>query len=89
MTILSRGLEQGAAITGAGMSPIGRRTGVAGIELTTAAGRAAIADAGLRPSDIDGITSMGDTPIDAAARPWASTPPGAAAGSTPGACSRP
>ncbi|MCW2936261.1 MAG: hypothetical protein JWM19_7223 [Actinomycetia bacterium] len=68
MTILSPGLERGAAITGAGMSPIGRRTGVAGIELTTTAGRAAIADAGLRPSDIDGITSMGDTPIDAAAR---------------------
>src|SRR5260370_42370917 len=50
------------------MSPSGRRTGIAGIELTTASARAAIADAGLRPEDIDGITSMGDTPIGAAAQ---------------------
>jgi acetyl-CoA acetyltransferase len=50
------------------MSPVGRRTGIAGIELTTTAARAAIADAGLRAADIDGITSMGDTPISAAAQ---------------------
>ncbi|HEX3955046.1 MAG TPA: thiolase family protein, partial [Trebonia sp.] len=67
MTILDRGIEQGACITGAGMSPIGRRTGIAGIDLTAAAARAAIADAGLRPADIDGIASMGDTPVGEAA----------------------
>ena len=50
------------------MSPIGRRTGIAGIELTATAARAAIADAGLRPADIDGIASMGDTPVGEAAR---------------------
>jgi 3-oxoacyl-[acyl-carrier-protein] synthase III len=44
------------------MSPVGRRTGIAGIELTTTAARAAIADAGLRAADIDGITSMQQPP---------------------------
>src|ERR1700716_2828949 len=68
MTTLDPGVERGACITGAGMSPVGRRTGIAGIELTTTAARAAIADAGLRAADIDGITSMGDTPIRAAAQ---------------------
>jgi acetyl-CoA acetyltransferase len=68
VTILELGLERGACITGVGMSPIGRRTGIAGIDLTRASALAAIADAGLRPADIDGITSMGDTPIDAAAQ---------------------
>ena len=42
-------------------------TAVGGTDLTTAAARAAIADAGLRPADIDGIASMGDTPVGAAA----------------------
>src|SRR6202020_1920792 len=37
------------------------------IDLTAAAARAAIAEAGLRPADIDGITSMGDTPVAEAA----------------------
>jgi acetyl-CoA acetyltransferase len=68
MTTLDPGVERGACITGAGMSPVGRRTGLAGIELTTSAARAAIADAGLRAADIDGITSMGDTPVSAAAQ---------------------
>ena len=67
MTVLDPGIEQGACITGVGMSPIGRRTGIAGIDLTAAAARAAIADAGLRPADIDGIASMGDTPVGEAA----------------------
>jgi acetyl-CoA acetyltransferase len=68
MTILDPGIEQGACITGVGMSTICRRTGIAGIDLTAAAARAAIADAGLRPADIDGIASMGDTPVGEAAR---------------------
>src|SRR5258708_39468133 len=61
-------MERGACLPGAGMSRMGRRPGIAGIELTTASAGAAIADAGLRPEDIDGITSMGDTPIGAAAQ---------------------
>jgi acetyl-CoA acetyltransferase len=67
MTVLDLGIERGACITGVGMSPIGRRTGIAGIDLTAASARAAIADAGLRPADIDGIASMGDTPVGEAA----------------------
>jgi acetyl-CoA acetyltransferase len=67
MTVLDAGVERGACITGVGMSPVGRRTGIAGIDLTAAAARAAIADAGLRPADIDGIASMGDTPVGEAA----------------------
>jgi acetyl-CoA acetyltransferase len=68
MTVLDPGIERGACITGVGMSSIGRRTGIAGIDLTAAAARAAIADAGLRPADIDGIASMGDTPVGEAGR---------------------
>src|SRR5260370_35590295 len=68
MTTLDPGVGRGAWIAGAGMSPVGRRTGIAGIELTTTAARAAIADAGLRAADIDGITSMGDTPTGDAAQ---------------------
>src|ERR1700735_2068231 len=67
MTVLDPGIEQGACITGVGMSPIGRRTGIAGIDLTAAAARAAIADAGLRPDDIGGIASRGDAPVAEAA----------------------
>ena len=54
--------EKDAIISGVGISPIGRRTGIAGLELTEAAARAAIADAGLSPADIDGIATLGDTP---------------------------
>ena len=54
--------EQRAIISGIGISRIGRRTGIPGIELTTEAALAAIADAGLTPVDIDGISTMGDTP---------------------------
>ncbi|WP_054815010.1 thiolase family protein [Nocardia arizonensis] len=54
--------EKDAAITGVGISRIGRRTGIPGSELTLEAARAAIADAGLRPSDIDGLATLGDTP---------------------------
>ena len=56
--------ETGAIISGIGKSRIGRRLGLPGLELTTDASARAIADAGLTPADIDGISTMGDTPID-------------------------
>ena len=59
---MNRFPEQRAIISGIGISRIGRRTGIPGIELTTEAALAAIADAGLTPVDIDGISTMGDTP---------------------------
>src|SRR5207237_5301733 len=60
--------EQRAIISGIGISRIGRKTGIPGLELTVEAAREAIADAGLEPADIDGVTTMGDTPPgDAAA----------------------
>ena len=65
MTISGRS----AIISGIGISPIGRRTGIAGIDLTASAAEEALTDAGLTPSDIDGITTMGDTPLrEASAR---------------------
>ena len=61
-------VEQGAIISGIGISRIGRKTGIAGLELTAESSREAIADAGLTPADIDGIATMGETPVaDAAA----------------------
>jgi acetyl-CoA acetyltransferase len=60
---MSRRPEQRAIISGIGISRIGRRTGIPGLELTLEAARAAIADAGLTPGDVDGISSMGDTPV--------------------------
>ena len=61
-------VEQGAIISGIGISRIGRKTGIPGLDLTAESGAAAIADAGLTAGDIDGIATMGDTPIrDAAA----------------------
>jgi acetyl-CoA acetyltransferase len=56
--------EKDAIISGLGISRIGRKTGIPGAELTLEAARAAIDDAGLTPSDIDGIASFGDTPFD-------------------------
>ena len=44
-----------AVISGLGQSAVGRRLGRSALDLTTQACLAAIADAGLRPSDIDGI----------------------------------
>jgi acetyl-CoA acetyltransferase len=61
------GSGRGAIISGVGMSHIGRRTGIDALDLTLAAARGAIADAGLEVGDIDGVTSLGDTPpLDAA-----------------------
>ncbi|ORW94461.1 acetyl-CoA acetyltransferase [Mycobacterium sp. IEC1808] len=54
--------EKDAIISGLGISRIGRRTGIPGLELTMEAVRGAIADAGLSPADIDGIATLGDTP---------------------------
>ncbi|ORB73353.1 thiolase family protein [Mycobacterium scrofulaceum] len=54
--------EKDAILSGIGISRIGRRTGIAGLDLTMEAVRAAIEDAGLVASDIDGIATLGDTP---------------------------
>ena len=54
--------EKDAIVSGIGISRIGRRTGIAGPELTLEAVRAAISDAGLQADDIDGIATLGDTP---------------------------
>ncbi len=59
--------EKRAIISGIGTSEIGRRLGAAAVDLTVAAARAAIADAGLAVADIDGIATMGDTPVHEAA----------------------
>lgn len=55
-------------VSGIGISRIGRRTGISARELTLESARAAIADAGLEPGDIDGVTSLGETPPRATAR---------------------
>jgi acetyl-CoA acetyltransferase len=60
--------EHRSVISGIGISRIGRRTGIGGVGLTEESARAAIADAGLNPSDIDGIATMGETPIDQATK---------------------
>ncbi|MCU1613525.1 MAG: acetyl-CoA acetyltransferase [Frankiales bacterium] len=46
-----------AAIRGIGQSAVGRRLGRSGLDLTVEAAGEAIADAGLTPSDIDGIAT--------------------------------
>ena len=56
--------EKDAILSGIGISRIGRRTGIPGLELTMEAVRAAIADAGLVAADIDGIATLGDTPAE-------------------------
>ena len=61
-------VEQGAIITGIGISRVGRKTGIAGLELTAESSAEAIADAGLTPSDIDGIATMG-RPLSLRRRP--------------------
>lgn len=59
--------EKRSIISGIGISRIGRRTGVPGLELTVEAAMAAIADAGLDADHIDGIATLGDTPLAEAA----------------------
>src|SRR5260370_33458643 len=46
-----------AVISGAGKSQVGRRLDRSGLELTVEAVLRAIADAGLRPDDIDGVAA--------------------------------
>jgi acetyl-CoA acetyltransferase len=60
-------VERGALISGIGISRIGRKTGIAGLELTVESSTAAMADAGLSAHDIDGIATMGETPVADAA----------------------
>src|SRR6516165_1681412 len=60
--------EQRAVISGIGISRIGRKTGIGGLELTTESVTAAIADAGLEVSDIDAIATLGETPADEVAQ---------------------
>jgi acetyl-CoA acetyltransferase len=55
---------QRAIISGIGISRIGRRMGVPGLELTVESCDLALADAGLTRADVDGLDTMGDTPID-------------------------
>lgn len=50
-------LEKDVAITGVGQSEVGRPSTKSGMRLTVDACRAAIKDAGLQVSDIDGVTS--------------------------------
>ena len=57
-----RYFEKDAILSGIGISRIGRRTGIPGLELTLEAVRAAIDDAGLVVADVDGIATLGDTP---------------------------
>lgn len=59
---MTRHPENDAIISGLGISRIGRKTGIPGIDLTLESVRAAIADAGLEPSDIDAIATLGDVP---------------------------
>ena len=58
---------RGAIMSGLGISRIGRRLGIPRGDLTEEAARLAIADAGLTSADIDGIATIGDTPIAEAA----------------------
>ncbi len=54
--------EQRAIVSGIGISRVGRKTGIAGIDLTRESVGAALADAGLEPGDIGGIATLGETP---------------------------
>lgn len=74
--------EHRCIVSGIGISPIGRRTGTPGIVLTEAAAREAIADAGLSVADIDGITSVGETPVPAAIAALGLTPTWTGEGAT-------
>lgn len=63
-TVTHKYPEKRAIVSGVGISRIGRRTGIPGIDLTTESVQSAIADAGLTTGDIDGIVTMGDTPLN-------------------------
>ncbi|MFJ4291856.1 thiolase C-terminal domain-containing protein [Cupriavidus sp. NPDC089707] len=59
-------LSQTIAIAGAAETELGALPHLSEMDLRAAAARAALADAGLTLADVDGITSVVDTPIDAA-----------------------
>ena len=59
----SEPFEKKAIVSGIGISRIGRRTGIPGIDLTVEACKAAIDDAGLAPADVDGVATIGETPL--------------------------
>jgi acetyl-CoA acetyltransferase len=65
--------ERDCFISGIGQSDVGRRLGRSALDLTTQSCLAAIADAGLRPADIDGICTypggMRERRRDMVARP--------------------
>jgi acetyl-CoA acetyltransferase len=60
--------ERDAIVSGIGISRIGRKTGISDVELTVESTKKAIADAGISASDIDGIATIGDTPIAVTAK---------------------
>jgi acetyl-CoA acetyltransferase len=60
-------IERGAVISGIGISSISRKSGISGIDLTAESSAQAMDDAGLKPADIDGVATMGETPIPEAA----------------------
>jgi acetyl-CoA acetyltransferase len=66
--------EKRAIVSGIGISRIGRSTGIPGLALTLEASRQAIADAGLTSTDIDGVATMGDTPLEEVAKALRLTP---------------
>lgn len=55
--------EKNTCISGIGQSPIRRKPNEFPFELALQACEAAITDAGLKPSDIDGVSSWPDTPV--------------------------
>ena len=58
-------LERRAAITGLGQSQVGRRLDRTPLDLTLEAALVAIADAGLRPAEIDGLSTYPGGPLHA------------------------
>jgi len=78
--------EKDAIISGIGISRIGRRTGIPGLDLTMEAVRVAVDDAGLAATDIDGIATLGDTPPPKSTRHWASRRRTAGPVSAPAVC---
>ncbi len=63
-----------AVISGIGISQIGRKTALSDLVLTAESSRAAITDAGLTMADIDGVATMGETPLDLACQDLGITP---------------